>query len=71
MNHIAPRMQMYVCTACGKRSKSQYGIEDAIDLGWDESCMLNSILVYEDRHLDGSYRADGSYRTVPTAEDFT
>lgn len=46
MNNVAPEGQMYVCAACGKRSKSEYGIDDAIDSGWDESCMLNSVLVY-------------------------
>ena len=46
-NHVAPEGQVYVCGACGKRSQDRYGYQK-IDHGWDESCMLNSILVYED-----------------------
>jgi hypothetical protein len=46
-NHVAPEGQVYVCGACGKRSRDRYG-EQKIDRGWDASCMLNSVLVYED-----------------------
>jgi len=53
MNEIAPEGQIYICGACGKRSKSLYGIDDAIDSGWDESCMLNAVLVYKDKTLSG------------------
>lgn len=41
------REAVWVCLACGKRSRDRYG-EDRIDRGWDESCMLNSALVYSD-----------------------
>jgi hypothetical protein len=34
----------YQCTACGKKSRDQYGIEP-INYGFDESCALNSVLV--------------------------
>lgn len=53
MNETAPEGQLYVCGACGKRSKSLYGIDDAIDSDWDESCMLNAVLVYESKTLRG------------------
>lgn len=46
MNQIAPKGQVFVCAACGKMSKDQYGYK-AINTGWDESCMVNSILCYE------------------------
>lgn len=38
---IAPEGKLWVCCACGKTSRDQYG-----DKGtwWDESCMLNSRL---------------------------
>ena len=39
---------IYVCLACGKRSNDVYG-KDPIDYGWDVSCMLNSVEVYEDK----------------------
>ena len=46
-NQLAPDGQVYVCGACGKRSQDRYG-DKAIDHGWDESCVMNSFLVYED-----------------------
>ena len=47
MNKEAPEGQVFVCAACGKRSRDKYGYQK-IDRLWDESCMLNSVLVYED-----------------------
>lgn len=50
MDNIAPKGMIWVCGACGKRTKDRYGT----DGGWDESCMLNAVLVPEDaryRHL--------------------
>jgi len=49
MNEVAPEGQVYVCGACGKRSRDLYGSQ-AINYGWDESCMLNAFLCRED-HL--------------------
>jgi len=46
-NSIAPEGQVFVCCACGKRSKDKYG-DHPIDLGWDASCMMHAILVHED-----------------------
>lgn len=55
-NHVAPDGQVYVCGACGKRSKDRYG-DKAINRGWDESCMMNSVLVYENSiELDSNGR---------------
>lgn len=48
MNAIAPDGQVFVCGACGKRSRDRYG-NLKINFGWDESCMLNCILCYEDK----------------------
>ena len=39
--HIAPDGKLWMCMACGKKVKDRYGEER----GWDESCMLNSVLV--------------------------
>lgn len=47
MNETAKKGQVFVCHACGKRSKDKYG-DEAIDKGWDESCMLNSVLCEEE-----------------------
>lgn len=52
-NTIAPAGQVWVCGACGKRSRDQYGYQ-AISRGWDESCMLNAVLC-----LESSLKLDG------------
>lgn len=49
---IAPAGQIFVCGACGKRSRDRYGFQK-IDAGWDESCMLQAVLCREE-----SYRRD-------------
>lgn len=46
-NHTAPKGQVYVCGACGKRSKDKYG-DQPIDHGWDVSCMMHAFLVHEE-----------------------
>ena len=43
-NTIAPKGAVWMCAACGKRSRDRYGTKP-IDRGWDESCMMNSVLV--------------------------
>lgn len=45
---LAPTGQIYVCATCGKRSRDRAG-EAKIDSGWDESCMLHAVLVYEEK----------------------
>lgn len=47
-NEIAPVGQIWVCCACGKRSRDRYG-DQALSKWWDVSCMLNSVLCYEDK----------------------
>lgn len=42
-NQVAPAGQVWVCAACGKRSRDRYGFQK-IDHGWDASCMLNAVL---------------------------
>ena len=59
-NKVAPEGQIWVCAACGKRSKDKYG-EQPIDQGWDVSCMLNAVLVYKKPNEEGLY--------IPVAED--
>ncbi len=46
--HIAPSGSVFVCLACGKTSRDIYG-EQKISPGWDESCMLSSRIVREDK----------------------
>ena len=48
MNVVAGEGQVFVCLACGKRSKDRYG-DQKIDRGWDVSCMLNCALFDESR----------------------
>lgn len=45
-NEFAPDGAVFVCGACGKRSKDRYG-NQKISHGWDESCMLNAVLCDE------------------------
>ena len=47
MNETAPKGQVFMCTACGKRARDRYGF-DAIDYGYDESCMMHAQLFPED-----------------------
>ena len=39
-----PNDCLWVCLACGKTSQDRFGCEGATR-GWDESCMLNAVLV--------------------------
>jgi len=53
-NHdrYAPLGKIWVCTACGKVSPSdRYGNSGSTP-GWDESCVLNSVLVSKDDVVD-------------------
>lgn len=49
---LAQDGQVWICAACGKTSRTKYGFDDddrwVADRGWDESCMLNAVLVYAD-----------------------
>ena len=49
-NELAPDGKVYVCMACGKRSKDRYGL-NKISHGWDESCMMNCEL-HDERDLE-------------------
>lgn len=40
-NDVAPEGHVFVCLACGKRSKDRYG-NQPLQRGWDVSCALNS-----------------------------
>jgi hypothetical protein len=46
-NRIAGPGEIFVCGACGKRSRDTYG-DQKIDQGWDESCMLHAVRCRED-----------------------
>lgn len=59
-NEVAPEGQVWVCGACGKRSKDKYG-QQAITFGWDVSCMLNSFLAQEDSLV---FNEDGRVKQV-------
>jgi hypothetical protein len=58
---LAPDDQVWVCSACGKTSRSKYGFDamnrQCADRGWDESCMLNSVLCYAEKGPDGKWQA--------------
>lgn len=46
-DRFAPEGAVWVCAACGKTHKDQYGIEGEGSPSWDESCMLNAVLCHE------------------------
>ena len=60
---FAPEGAIWVCGACGKTARDQYGLEGTHSPGWDESCMLNAVLCRE----DSLHRKDGR---VVDAEPF-
>lgn len=64
---FAPDGAIWVCGACGKTHKDQYGIEGVGSLGWDESCMLNAVLCHESRHVSRG----GMIGYVPFSEPLT
>jgi len=49
---VVPFPFFWVCCACGKRSLSRYGFDKGnkrvADHGYDESCMMHSVLVTMD-----------------------
>lgn len=51
VNALAPEGQVYVCTACGKVSRTVSGFDDdnnhVADWGWDVSCTMRATLCYE------------------------
>lgn len=51
-NIVAPEGQVWVCFACGKRSRDRHG-EAPLDSGWDVSCTINCVLCYEDKIVVG------------------
>jgi len=55
---------VYVCGACGKKSKDLYGEGG----GWDESCMLNAVLCNEvtGEVIEGTRRP---LKPMPTFEE--
>lgn len=62
-NEIAPEGKVFVCCACGKRSRDRYG-DQKIDWGWDESCMLNCNLFDESDLIIRNGRVVGTYSAM-------
>ncbi len=48
---------IWVCAACGKSHKDQYGIEGKGSYGWDESCALYAVLCHEQKAPAGHWVA--------------
>ena len=57
-DYLAPENMVWVCGHCGKRSMTKYGISTGYkkDHGYDESCMLNSVLCWAEMR-DGIHHA--------------
>lgn len=54
-NILAAPGEVWVCGACGKQSKDKYGFQ-ALTSGWDEACILNSVLCYEKNATDSTWK---------------
>lgn len=50
MNKVAPNGECYVCEACGKVSRDEWG-SLAHSHGWDESCILNCVLTDDPKYV--------------------
>ena len=48
---LAPAGTLWLCAACGRTHPTRTPTGDGS--GWDESCMLNAVLVYERLLADG------------------
>jgi len=63
-----PNNMIWVCSACGKTSRTKYGFtrdnRNVADKGWDESCLLNAVLCYGDGRENDEHTVDSA-----TAED--
>lgn len=68
---LAPEGQIWVCAACGKTSRTKYGFLEngartdekgqcVSSYGWDESCMMNSVLCFSQKTEDGTWKAVGA-----------
>lgn len=55
---IARPGTLWICAACGKKHTDRYGQGGRGSYGWDESCMMNAVLCYEERKPgdDGVFR---------------
>lgn len=42
-----PRATVWVCSACGKRSRDRIG-NNRISRGWDAACYIHAVLCWED-----------------------
>lgn len=45
-NKIAPESTIWICAACGKRSRDLFGESNK---GWDVSCIMNAVLCYDEQ----------------------
>jgi hypothetical protein len=66
-NEVAADGLIWVCAACGKRSRDLYG-DQRIDHGWDESCMLNAVLCVEESLVFGASGRVVSAKAIPGRE---
>lgn len=52
---IAPEGMIWVCAACGKTARDQYGIVGEHSYGWDEACVMHSVLCHEKPNEAGQF----------------
>ena len=44
-DRMAPKGKIWFCPHCKREAEDRYGLRGQKSHGWDESCMLNAILV--------------------------
>jgi hypothetical protein len=64
-DRIAPPGSLWVCLACGKWAEDKYGMQGDHSRGWDESCMLNSVLA---KRSELNYHDDGRVISIGKKE---
>lgn len=50
-SRLAPPGTVWVCSACGKTNRDRFATSD---FGWDESCMLRSVLCHDPQGSSGT-----------------
>lgn len=66
-NARAIKPYRFVCAACGKTSATKYGLgDDDKDRGWDESCMLKSVLCERNPRYEADPASEPPWRVIET-----
>lgn len=69
MFKMCKKNQVWVCSACGKTSRTRAGWnkkqEMTCDPGWDVSCMTHAVLCHIEKDKDGNWVAFKAAQAPP------